>query len=107
MVIVVAISAISNLVFIYYDIQGSIRFWRYVLMILSALFGMVGFMCGFILLIINLCTIKTFGKPYLIPLAPFILKDHSNALLRRDLTKINKRPSYLAKKNVVKEVNVK
>ena len=76
-------------------------------MILSAIFGMVGFMCGFILLIINLCTIKTFGKPYLIPLAPFILKDQSNALLRRDLTKINKRPSYLAKKNVVKEVNVK
>lgn len=76
-------------------------------MILSALFGMVGFMCGFILLILNLCTIKTFGKPYLLPLAPFLFKDQNNALVRRDLTKINKRPSYLAKKNLIKEVNVK
>lgn len=107
MVIVIAVSAISSLVFIYYDIQGSIRFWRYILMILSALFGVVGFMCGFILLIINLCSIKTFGKPYLLPLAPFLIKDQSNALVRRDLTKINKRPTYLARKNLIKEVNVK
>ena len=76
-------------------------------MILSALFGMVGFMCGFILLIINLCTIKTFGKPYLIPLAPFLIKDQSNAILRRDLTKITKRPSYLTDKNLTKEINIK
>lgn len=107
MVIVIAVSAISSLVFIYYDTQGSIRFWRYILMILSALFGIIGFLCGFILLIINLCTIKTFGKPYLLPLAPFLSKEQSNALLRRDLKKIEKRPSYLASKNLTKEVSKK
>jgi spore germination protein KA len=105
MVIVIAVSAISNLVFIYYDIQGSIRLWRYILMILSALFGIVGFMSGFILLLINLCTIKTFGKPYLLPLSPFLIKDQGNALLRRELKKIETRPSYLSKKNITKEVS--
>ena len=107
MVIVIAVSAISNLVFIYYDIQGSIRLWRYILMILSAMFGIVGFMCGFILLIINLCSIKTFGKPYLLPLSPFLVKDQGNALLRRELKKLETRPTYLTKKNIVKEVSSK
>lgn len=107
MVIVIAVSAISSLVFIYYDIQGSIRLWRYILMILSALFGTVGFMCGFILLMMNLCTIKTFGKPYLLPLSPFMKKDQGNALVRRELKKIEQRPTYLTKKNLVKEVSTK
>ena len=62
MVIVVSVSAISSLIFIYYDMQGSIRFWRYLLMIFAALFGIVGFVCGFLLLLINLCSVKTFGK---------------------------------------------
>ena len=105
MVIIIAVSAISSLVFIYYDIQGSIRLWRYVLMILSAMFGIVGFMCGFLLLLINLCTIKTFGKPYLLPLSPFLMKDQKNAILRRELKKIETRPTYLAKKNLTKEVS--
>ncbi len=105
MVIVIAVSAISSLVFIYFDIQGSIRFWRYALMILAALFGIVGFMCGAILLIINLCTIKTFGKPYLLPMTPFVGEAQSNAFIRRDLKKIKKRPIYLARKNITKEAS--
>lgn len=103
MVIVIAVSSIGSLIFIYYDIQGSIRFWRYLLMIFAALFGIIGFMCGLLLLVINLCTIKTFGKPYLLPISPFIKDAQNNALVRRDLKKINKRPSYLTKKNIVKE----
>lgn len=103
MVIVIAVSSISGLVFIYFDIQGSIRFWRYALMIFSSLFGIVGFMCGFLLMLINLCTIKSFGKPYLLPMSPFVKEAQGNAIIRKSLKKNKKRPSYLAKKNIIRE----
>jgi len=103
MVIVIAVSSISGLIFIYFDIQGSIRFWRYALMIFSSLFGIVGFMCGFLLLLINLCTIKSFGKPYLLPMSPFIMEAQGNAIIRKSLKKNKKRPNYLTKKNITRE----
>lgn len=103
MVIVIAVCSISSLVFIYYDMQGSIRFWRYLLMIFSAVFGIMGFIIGSFLLIINLCSIKTFGKPYLIPISPFLPKEQKNGIIKRDIRKIKKRPTFLTKKNIIKE----
>ena len=103
MVIVVSVSAISSLIFIYYDMQGSIRFWRYLLMIFAALFGIVGFVCGFLLLLINLCSVKTFGKPYTLPMLPFLKNDQGNAIIRKENKNIKYRPSYIAKKNIKRE----
>lgn len=100
MVIVVAISSISSLIFIYYDMQGSIRFWRYALMFFSCLFGIIGFIMGVLLLVINLSSIKTFGKPYTIPILPFILKEQKNAIIKKDIKDIKYRPSYVTKKNI-------
>ncbi len=102
MVIVVSVSAISSLVFIYYDMQGSIRFWRYLMMILAALFGIVGFVMGLMLLLINLCSVKTFGKPYTLPMMPFIKGAQSNALFKTEISKMKKRPEYLTK-NIIRE----
>lgn len=103
MVIVVAISSISSLVFVYYDMQGSIRFWRYLLMGLSALFGIIGFIMGVLLLVINLCSIKTFDKPYTLPIFPFLYKDQGNSIIKKDITKLNKRESFITNKNIIRE----
>ena len=88
MVIVVAVSSISSLIFIYYDMQGSIRFWRYILMFFSATFGVIGFIMGILLLIINLSSIKIFGKPYTIPIFPFIFSQQGNAIFRKDINSL-------------------
>lgn len=103
MVIVVAISSISSLIFIYYDMQGSIRFWRYFLMFISGLFGIIGFIMGILLLVINLCSIKTFNKPYTVPIFPFMFSEQGNAILRKDIKSLNKRPSYVTKKNIFRK----
>ena len=44
-------------------------------MILSSLFGLIGFTISFSLLLINLCSIKSFGIPYLVPYIPFYKKE--------------------------------
>lgn len=70
MVIVVAITAISSIFFIYYDFQSFIRFYRYLLMIMASFFGIIGILFGTLIIITNLCNIKSFGKPFMIPITP-------------------------------------
>ena len=68
MVIVVAITAISSIIFTYQDFQSFIRFYRYLIMLLSSMFGMIGIFFGFLFLLTNICSINSFGKPFLYPL---------------------------------------
>ena len=62
----------SSMFFSYHDFQSFIRAYRYLLMVLSSVLGMIGILFGFILLLTNLCDIKSFGKPFLIPYSPII-----------------------------------
>ena len=70
---------------------------------LSALFGIIGFIMGALLLVINLCSIKTFGKPYTLPIFPFLYKDQGNSIIKKDITKLNKRESFITNKNIIRE----
>ena len=70
MVIVISISAICSLFFIYYDMQSFLRVYRYALMILACTLGIVGILLGFIFMMINLCSLKSFGKPFMFPITP-------------------------------------
>lgn len=103
MVIVISITSLSNLVFIYYDMQGAIRFWRYTLMFFSSFFGLIGFLIGITLLIINLCSIETFGKPYTLPISPFMKNDLGDSLIKKSNRSNKYRPSFLNKKNIIRE----
>ena len=72
------------------------------MLLLTSIFGIVGFVSGNILLLLNLTNIKSFGKPYLIPFAPFYKSSQNDAIVRNYIGKIKMRPKYLTKKNIVK-----
>ena len=79
MIIVIAISAISGLVFNSIELVSAIRWWRIILMVMAASLGIWGIIIGGLLLFIRLLTIKNFDRKYLTPLFPFIkteFKDH-------------------------------
>ena len=80
MVIVVAITAICSIFFSYYDFQSFIRLYRYLLIFLSSILGIIGILFGFIFLITNLCSIKSFGKPFLYPISPLIIKNRKQLI---------------------------
>lgn len=86
MVIVVSITAICSIFFAFQDLQSFIRAYRYSLMILSSMFGIIGILFGFMFLITNLCSIKSFGKPFLIPFSP-IIKNPKKSLLIQNTNK--------------------
>ncbi|AVK86611.1 spore germination protein [Lysinibacillus sp. B2A1] len=81
MVIIVALTAICSFLFPAYGLSNSIRILRFPLMVLAAMFGLFGVFVGLMLLIIHLCSLRSFGVPYMSPFAPLIPKDQKDALI--------------------------
>ena len=74
MVIVVAITAIGSFAIPSVEASYPIRLIRFPLMILAATLGLYGVMLGWLVILMYLVQLRTFGFPYLAPLAP--LKNH-------------------------------
>ena len=70
MVIVVAITAIGSFAIPSVEASYPIRLIRFPLMILAATLGLYGVMLGWLIIIMYLIRLRTFGFPYLAPLAP-------------------------------------
>ena len=106
MVIVVAISAICSLMFSGPAMTNGIRFWRLIFMIFSTIFGIPGItFCGFLFIII-MSDLKSFGKPYLYPFAPFNKNLASKTIFKKDIKKENKRNPLLTDKNYTRSNNI-
>lgn len=81
----------------------AVRMLRFALMFLAATFGLFGIILGLILMILHLCSLRSFGIPYMTPMAPFVSSDQKDALIRRSLKKMNTRPKLINEQNVVRE----
>ncbi|MBQ7104962.1 MAG: spore germination protein [Bacilli bacterium] len=101
MIIVVAISSISGLIFSNISIIYLIRYLRLFCVILGTFFGLYGIFLSFVLLIIKLASLDSFGYPYTYPLAPISSVDLSDSLIKYD-TNPKYRNSLLSKRNLVR-----
>lgn len=82
MVIVVAITAISNFVIPSYTMAIPIRLLRFAFMGLAGMFGVYGLTVGIIMLLVHLSGLHSFGVPYLSPLANYNSSKQRDAILR-------------------------
>lgn len=105
MVIVVAITAISNFVFPAFNMAISIRMLRFPLMGLAASFGLYGITIGLIALVLHLTSLRSFGVPYMAPFGPFITADQKDAILRVPLWGMFSRPRLINQRNITREQN--
>ncbi|MEG2283214.1 MAG: spore germination protein [Bacilli bacterium] len=105
MIIVIAISAISGLLFSEVELISAIRWWRFILMFLATILGIYGVFIGTLLLISKLASLKSFGKPYLTPFAPYLKSEQQDALIKYNKTKKKYRNPYLTKTNLVRGDN--
>lgn len=103
MIIVIAISAISGLIFTSNALTSAIRYYRILLLIISTFFGIYGIFIGLIFLITKLCSITSFGFPYMAPLSPIIKSELKDAVVRSNTKKIKKRNPLLSPKNIIRE----
>lgn len=82
MVIVVAITAIGSFTLPTVEASYPIRLLRFPLMMLAAVFGLFGVMLGWIAIMVHLIHLRTFGFPYLEPLAPFKPRELKDVFIR-------------------------
>lgn len=82
MVIVVSLTGIATFTIPQYNISLPVRLIRLILMILAAVLGLYGIMLGLLFILIHLCSIKSFGTPYLAPITPFNKKGVKDTIIR-------------------------
>jgi spore germination protein KA len=105
MVIVVAITAISNFVIPAYNMSIALRILRFILMMIAAGFGLYGVMIGLIVIVLHLCSIRSFGIPYMTPYGPYISSEFKDSIVRVPHWMMDKRPVSMVSQDVVRGNN--
>lgn len=82
MVMVVAITGIASFMVPQYATGAAIRLLRFPIMILSGLLGFLGLMIGLMLILTHLCSLHSFGHPYLQSIAPIRYREWKDVFLR-------------------------
>ena len=78
----------------------AIRIYRLILLVLTGLFGVYGFIIGILILIVTLLRTKSLGGiNYLWPLIPFNKKALSTVLMRKPIPEVKERPEVLRVKD--------
>lgn len=105
MVIVVSLTAIASFVSPTYDMALSIRILRFVFMGLAASFGLFGIIVGLVALILHLCSLRSFGIPYMYPIAPFNISGQKDTFIRLPIWKMFNRPHLISQQNIDRQQN--
>lgn len=97
-VIVIAMTAIAGFTTPIYSMSIAFRLTRFAFTILAAILGLFGIQFGVLLLIIHLCSIRTFGIPYMVPIAPFVMEDMKDNVFRLWAWARNTRPKLIGRR---------
>lgn len=94
-VIVVAITAIASFTIPNYAAGTALRILRFILIILAGMLGGVGIVFGLMVILTHLCSLRSFGVPYLSPIAPLSAGDLKDTLVRAPWWAMLRRPRLL------------
>ncbi|MEH7335120.1 spore germination protein [Neobacillus drentensis] len=100
LVIVVATTGIASFMFPSYPLTGAIRLLRFFMIFLAATLGFYGIFLGVFFILVHLVQLRSFGVPYLAPLAPFHFNNVKDLLIRVPWWMMNERPQETGKTNL-------
>ncbi len=95
MVIIVSFTAISNFVAPHFNMAIAARLLRFAFMLLAATLGLFGIMSGLLVTLIHLVGLRSFGVPYLLPLAPFVPSNQKDVFVRLPWWAMKNRPALI------------
>ncbi len=101
MVIITALSAITS--FILPSIYDAVIVFKFILIFLSSAFGLFGVIVGMFCMLAHMCSLRTFGTPYMSPLAPVNWSDMKDAILRFPLWVMKNRPKAITWKKSTRQ----
>ena len=103
MIIVIAITSISSLIFVEPQFTNALRLYRIGFMIGGAIFGIYGILIMFIFMLTQLTSYDFLGMPYLSPFAPTITSDLKDSIIKVPTINLRKR-NHLLTKNITKNI---
>ncbi|WP_148709079.1 spore germination protein [Falsibacillus albus] len=105
MIVVVALTAIASFVVPNSEMGTSVRILGFPLMLSAAFLGFIGMTFTFLIILIHLCKLESFGSPYFAPFAPFRAKDFKDTFTRVPLWLMNRRPSTPKPQRMERQLN--
>lgn len=99
MIIVVAITAIGSYILPHYSTSYALRIIRFPIILMAATFGAFGIIIAWTWIVIHLCSLESFGYPYLSPLSPLNEGIKRDAFIRAGFWKLKNRPKTASKKS--------
>jgi len=99
MVMVVAITGIASFMAPRFNVGITVRLLRFPMMLLAGFLGFLGIILGIIVILNHLLSLRSFGVPYMSPLAPMRGRDLKDVLIRAPIRMMNTRPQATEDKN--------
>lgn len=103
MIIIIAFTFITSLIFTELEVINAIRYFRFVFLILAAMYGLYGIALALIYFLIHITSVSSAGKPYYYPIVPFDFTYIKKTLFKVKYVNDTKRSKVLAKKNQIKK----
>ncbi|WP_332634233.1 spore germination protein [Halalkalibacter flavus] len=101
MIIVVAVTGITG--FLVSALTDPIHIARLGLLVMAGVMGLYGVVLGGLLLLIHMCSLRSFGTPYLEPFAPTIMNELKDSLIRVPFSFMKRRPAPISKRKSIRQ----
>lgn len=105
-VIIVSITALSTFVIPNYNMSTASRMLRFIFILFGAFIGLYGIILGFLVVVLHMCGLRTFGVPYMAPISPLRINELKDTFIRYPLKSLfKKRPSPASLQNKTRGEN--
>ncbi|WP_400243781.1 spore germination protein [Niallia sp. JL1B1071] len=101
--VVTAVSAVASFTLVNPSLTNSVTLMKFIIMIFSSIFGFFGFFLSFFGICIYITNLKSFGVPYLEPLAPINHREIIAAMLAKPTKFDDEKPSIITKSKAMKK----
>ena len=107
-IIIISLTFIANFILPRQeDLSSAVRLLRISYLFAANVLGFYGVMLLSFLFILHLSSLRSFGVPYLTPIAPFKLKEQQDTFIRSDLNSITNSPHKMPHEEMIKEKDQK
>lgn len=106
MVVIIAFTGIASFVVPSYNAGISIRLARFAFLIVGGSLGLFGIMVAFVIMLIHMTSLSSFGLSYLSPVAPFNKREMTDIIVRRPWYMMLLRPSMKGIKNEIRQQRI-
>jgi len=102
---VIIVSTVGITTFVVTTYTSATGLLRLFMILPASILGLFGLMLANLAVVVHLASLKSFGVPYLSPLAPLIVKDLRDVFWRRSIDKIDRSPQSILQTKQLEGVN--